>query len=316
MIKEKIKEKFKKIKFVLGVFLILAACIGLRAAPSAANVVDADRGVKFRLASPIHNLSPFKVWTSRFLPEDALPEHMTRYFHNLLRDSALDTATLVDKDLGANWPTRGFNKDDVVIKLNLEDVNFRQNATLGSRMYAKAFVRMTVYHAITKKEIFTAVVHTRNERWNADYVDILDKTPIFWKDFEKTIYWVAIQGALDEAFKQLVTNYTGYRIEARIVAVAVPAPGAAQWEGTRYHITLGRNNSLKIGDIMAVTRASSADTIDDGVMLYPQIIGKVRVVFLHQTDGVVEVIEQPKHAPIEQGDTLSVPIFGKKLGQW
>jgi len=305
------------------VLVVLASSllgIALWGAAARADVVDPQVGLRFRLATPIHNLSYFKVWPSRYEPGDALPEHMTFFFQNLLKESPLITATLVDKELGAGWPTHGFTPDDVVLKINLEDAAFTNRNTMGSKMTGRAFVRMTVYRALTKDVLFTTVVKGRETRWNPEYLDILDKQPVLWKDFERTVYWMAIQDALRQAANELLRNYTGYRILGRLTAVATPAEGLeGTWDrrAKRFHINLGRDDSLKVGDVLAVTRASAARTVDaeEPVMLYPQVVGKVKVVFLQERDGVVQVVSEHKRAPLEPGDALSVPILAPRKGQ-
>lgn len=285
-----------------------------------ADVVDPQVGLRFRLATPVHNLTSFKVWSTRYVPDDALPERMTFFFQNLLKESPLVTATLVDKEVGAGWPVQGFTEDDVVLKVNLEDVAFTNRNTIGSKMTGRAFVRMTVYDALTKKPLFTSITKGRETRWNPEYLDILDKEPVLWRDFEKTVYWMAIQDALRQAANDLLRDYTGYRIVGRLAAVATPAEGLeGTWDkkSKRFHITLGRDDSLRVGDVLAVTRASVARTVDaeEPVMFYPQVVGKVKVVFLQDRDGVVQVLSERPQAPLVPGDALSVPILAPRKGQ-
>jgi hypothetical protein len=49
-------------------------------------------------------------------------------------------------------------------------------------------------------------------------------------------------------------------------------------------------------------------------MHFPQVVGRVRVIFVKGRDGVVEIIKESKSSPIQLGDALSASLFGKKDG--
>lgn len=302
----------------LGLFLVLL-CLGTTLSPAAAEIVDPLEGVKFRLAAPIHNLTSFKVWRSRFDPTDVLPEKMTEYFHARLKEAPLATATLLDKSENAGWPTAGLTDRDAVLKLNLESANFFKRDTLGSRMQGNVFVRMTVYNGRTREEIFASTVEEKAVRWTPDYQDTLDHEPIVWKDFEHTAYWAAVRKALDRAFDDFARHYTGYRIVGRIAEEAHPivsydSPFSLGHARRKYLITLGRNDSLREGDILAVVKSEAVRTQDpeNPVIVFPQVFAKVRVIFLKAHDGVVELVDKAKNVPIEPGDVVTTPLYGPR----
>jgi hypothetical protein len=45
-------------------------------------------------------------------------------------------------------------------------------------------------------------------------------------------------------------------------------------------------------------------------MHFPQIIGRVRVIFVKGRDAVAEIVKESRDAPIQLGDALSAPLYG------
>jgi hypothetical protein len=119
---------------------------------------------------------------------------------------------------------------------------------------------------------------------------------------------------MDEALDDVLAGYNGYRIVGRIVARAERVDGSLSVPRKKtdriYHIDLGAEDSVQVGDILSVTRASSVRTVapDTPEMHFPQIVGRVRVIFVKGRDGVVEVVKESSDAPIQLGDTLSAPL--------
>jgi len=283
-----------------------------------AQVVGADdRYMKIRIASPIHNLTSVRVWRSRYDPSDGLPDRMTQYFHNLLKSAPMVEATLLDKEIGAGWPVRGFGPNDVVVKLNLEDLRIEKKDLVGSRMRAYASVRMTVYGATSKDPIYTWVANSELERWTPEYRDL--KEPYFWRDFEGTVCWSAVRDALDRCAEELMSVRRGYRVLGRIVAVARPAEGL-KWDRDvkRFHVNLGKDETLQEGDLLAVVRSTVTRTVDgeEPVMIYPQKVATVKVVYLSDRDGVVQVVSEPKDYPVQVGDVVLMPLTTPRKGRF
>lgn len=305
------------VKYLLLVALA-AAGIGAGVAWAEGDVLDSqDRYVKIRIASPIHNLTEVRVWRSRYDPSDALPDRMTHYFHNLLKSSPMLEATLLDKEVGAGWPTRGYGPNDVVVKLNLEDLRIDKKDLIGSEMRAVAVVRMTVYGATSKDPLYTSVFRSDLSRWTPEYRDL--REPFFWKDFEKSVYWSAIKDAINGCAGEIMSLRRGYRILGRIVALARPAEGLT-WDRKvrRFHVNIGSDETIKEGDVLPVVRSTVTRTADgeEPVMLYPQRVGTVKVVYANQRDGVVEVLEEPKGAPVGIGDVIMVPLATPRKGSF
>jgi hypothetical protein len=287
-----------------------------------ASALVAEQGERFNLylVSPIRNNSAAKVWGSRYYPNDILPEKMEDYLLGRLRQiPRLDPIVIRGED-PAYWQSQQFNMSDVVLRINLEEFYYRKRDTLGSKVRWDVALHMYVHDAPSGRIIYDSVIERRDDRFYVLYNDMLETKPIYWDDFKDTPYWSAIRQALDDAFDEVIKGYNGYRIVGQIVAKAERVDGSlsvpAKKQDKLYHINLGREDSVKVGDVFVVTRSSSVRTIapETPEMHFPQIVARVRVVFVKGPDAVVEVIKESSAAPIQLGDSISAPLYGGRDG--
>jgi hypothetical protein len=297
---------------------LLTVFAGARAA--CAMVAEPGERFDLYLVSPIQNNSTVKVWGSRYYPGDVLPEKMEDYFLRRLRQiPRLDPVMITGADL-EYWPASRFNMRDVVVRINLEEFYYRKKDMLGSKVRWDVALHMYIYDAQSGRIIYDSVIERRDDRFYVLYNDMLETKPIYWDDFKNTPYWSAIRRALDDAFDDLIRGYNGYRIVGQIVAKAERVDGSlsvpAKKQDKLYHINLGREDSVKVGDVFAVTRSSSVRTIapETPEMHFPQIAARVRVVFVKGLDAVVEVVKESSGAPIQLGDSVSAPLYGGRDG--
>jgi hypothetical protein len=123
---------------------------------------------------------------------------------------------------------------------------------------------------------------------------------------------------MDEGLGDVLAGYNGYRIVGRIVARAERVDGSLSVPKEKrdkiYNIDLGAEDSVKMGDILSVTRASSVRTVapETPEMHFPQIVGRVRVIFVKGRDAVAEIVKESSEAPIQLGDALSAPLAGPR----
>lgn len=305
---------------VSAYILLLLACL-FGGAPAWGVALMPDESFHFRLIDPVENRSDFRVWRNKYDPGDILSERMTTYFLRKLKETPRITSSLIDRGNASSWTTKGFSRYDAVIRINLEDLQLAKRDTIGSRTMWDVALRMTIYDGSTREQLFDSVIRDRDSRLHVLYTDVLENKPIYWEQFEKTDYWRAIRGALDDAYDQLLFGYTGYRMVGQIVAQAERVDGSLsvpkRLANKLYHVTIGRNQTLRTGDILIVTRASAVRTVDPNQreLHFPQIVGRVRVFFLKENDAVVEVIKESADAPIQLGDAVSMPVAGSRDGK-
>jgi hypothetical protein len=311
----------RRMRLFLGIALLAVLSAALSGARGAEAAV-AEPGERFNLylASPILNNSGARIWGSKYYPGDVLPEKMEDYLFRRLRQIPRLDPSVITGATPERWPTVRFNPGDVVVRINLEEFYYRKKDMLGSKLRWDVAIHMYVHDAPSGRIIYDSVIERRDNRFYVLYNDMLEEKPVYWDDFRETPYWLAIRHALDDAFDELIRGYNGYRVVGQIVAKAERVDGSlsvpAQKQDKLYHINIGREDSVKVGDIFAVTRSSSVRTIapETPEMHFPQIVARVRVVFVKGRDAVVEVVKESSLAPIQLGDSVSAPLYGGRDG--
>jgi hypothetical protein len=301
-------------------FIALFCTAGLIAGAAGAVTVEPGERFQLRMVTPIENNSGFSVWASKYYPGDVLSGKMSDYVFRKMKEIPRLSATRLVSDIPELWSTSGFSESDMVVKINLEEFAYKKNDKIGSRVYWDVVLHTYVYNGLTRDLMFDSVVRERDDRQYVLYNDVLDTEPVYWDNFEKSPYWPAIRKALDVALKEILEGYNGYRVVGQIVAKAERVDASLTVSSKRqdklYHINMGRVDSLKVGDVLAVTRSSSVRTIapETPEMHFPQVIGRVRVVFVKDEDAIVEVVKESESGPIQLGDSVSMPLRGSRHG--
>ena len=306
-----LKEQF--LQTLLLAFLVLSYTI-----PAHAATIDPGERLHLRMVAPIENNTAFRVWGSKYYPGDVLAEKMTDHFFRRLKEVPRMQASKV---VGKNpdfWASANYSPSDLVVQVELEQFNYKKKDMISSKVYWDVAVRMHVYNSGSKRLVYETVVREKDERQYVLYNDIMETEPVYWDVFEKSPYWPAICKALDEAFLQVVDGYNGYRVVGQIVAKAERVDGSLsvskKQQDKLYHVNVGREDSLRVGDLLVVTRASSVRTVapETPEMHFPQVVGRVRIVFIKGQDAVVEIVKESSEAPIQLGDAVSTPLYGKR----
>lgn len=309
------------IRLSIFIFLILPLVFFVQARACAAAIEPGER-LHLRMVAPIENNTGFRVWGSRYYPGDVLSEKMTDHFFRRLKEVPRLQASKV---MGTNpdyWASAGYSPSDLVVRVNLEQFRYKKKDTISSKVYWDVAIHMYIYNASSKRLIHETIVREKDERQYVLYNDVMETEPVYWDVFEKSPYWPAICKALDEAFVEVVDGYNGYRVVGRIVAKAERVDGSLSVSKKQrdrlYHIDIGREDSIKVGDILTVTRASSVRTVapETPEMHFPQVVARVRVIFVKGQDAVVEIVKESSEAPIQLGDALSVPLYGRRSGPY
>ena len=296
--------------FILLLFLL----------PISAHAVALEPGerLNLRMVAPIPNNSGFRVWGSKYYPGDVLSEKMTEHFFRRMKEIPRLGASQVRGADPSRWAVEGYTPSDMIVKVDLEQFRYSKKDFVGSKVQWDVALRLYVYNAVSQRIVYETVVREQDERQYVLYNDVMETGPVYWDEFERSPYWPAICKALDEAVDEVVDGYNGYRIVGRIVAKAERVDGSLsvpkKKQDKLYHVNIGREDSVRVGDILSVTRASSVRTIapETPEMHFPQVVGRVKVVFIKGQDAVVEVVKESTDAPIQLGDALSAPLYGKR----
>jgi hypothetical protein len=296
---------------------ILAAAFTARTA--GAVVLDFGEQVLVGLVTPVENNSAFRIWGSKYYPGDVLSQKMEEYMLRKMRGIPRLSIQTVQGSDPSYWEMGSSSAHDMILQVRLEDFSFRKSSLVGTRILCDVAMRLHVYDS-NKRLLYDKLIEESGSRYYPFFNDILDNKPIYWEIFEKSPCWPTIRAALDEALDDAIGGYNGYRIVGRIVAKAERVDGSLtipiKNRDRIYHINLGIEDSVREGDILAVTRASSVRTIapETPEMHFPQVVGRVRVIFIKGRDGVVEIVKESKDAPIQLGDAISAPLYGARKG--
>ena len=310
-------------RLCMWIAILLAGATVCLGAPGAAVAIGIEPGERFhlRMVVPIENNAGFRVWGSKYYPGDVLAEKMTEHFYRRMKEIPRLQASKVRGSNPENWPVSGFSASDMVVRVTLEQFDYRKNDTISSKVQWDIVLHLYVYNAATRRLVYETVVREKDMRQYALYREVMESEPIYWDAFAQTPYWAAIRHALDDAFYEVVDGYNGYRIIGQIVAKAERVDGSLSVPKKKrdklYHVNLGREDSVKAGDILVVTRASSVRTVtpEHPEMHFPQIVGRVRVVFIKGQDAVVEIVKESSEGPIQLGDAVSAPLYGRRDGK-
>jgi hypothetical protein len=302
-------------------FRLLLAALVLASPPAPASAIELDLGerVNVALVTPVENGSGFKVWGNKYYPGDVLSAKMEEYMLGKMREiPRLDIRTVRGTDPSL-WNTGSSSPHDLFLRIGLEEFQYRKSDTLGSKFQWDISLRLWVYDA-SGRIVYDKVIEERDKRYYPLYNGDMERGPYYWEDFAKSPYWPAMRHAMDEALRDAVGSYNGYRIIGRVVAKAERVDGSLTVPRKKrdkiYHADIGAEDSVKVGDVLAVTRASAVRTIapDTPETHFPQVVARVRVIFVKGRDCVVEIVKESKEAPVRLGDALSAPLYGKRDG--
>ena len=304
----------KKIVIISLAVLCLAS-----AGAGEAIVLEFGERVSVGLITPVANNTGYRIWGSKYYPGDVLPQKMEEYMLRQLRGvprASVESVRGFDPDL---WGVNGSSPHNMILQLRLEDLRFRQSDVVGSDVRCDVTMRLYVYDG-NYRLLYDTVIQRRDSRYYPFFNDLLKNDPIYWESFERSIGWPLIRSVMDEALADAIGGYNGFRIVGRIVAKAERVDGSltvpVRRQDLLYHVNLGREDSVRVGDVFAVTRASSVRTIapETPEIHFPQVVGRARVVFVKGRDAVVQITSESSQAPIQLGDAVSAPLAGRRRG--
>ena len=300
------------------IVLTVAICLA-SAVIAEAVVMEFGERVTIGLVTPVENNTGHRIWGSKYYPGDVLPLKMEEYIVRRLRSVPRASVAGLQGSNPDFWAMSGSSRNDLILQVALEYMNYSKKDLIGSQVRCNIDLRLYVYDS-SYRLIYDTTIHERGSRYYPFFSTVTTGDHEYWDEFEKGPCWPIIRSAIDEAINEVVSGYNGYRIVGRIVAQAervdgsLTVPRSAQ--DRLYHINLGREDSVRVGDLLSVTRASSVRTIapETPEIHFPQVVGRVRVTFVKGRDAVVQIVKESSEAPIQLGDAVSAPLFGRRTG--
>lgn len=164
-----------------------------------------------------------------------------------------------------------------------------------------------------------------------DGLDLLRLTPEYkgqkmtrptWKQFSSTSHWQAFKNAIENTAGEIAGvsapddggfgegGAGDFALMGRIIA-----PTASSTARRReYIITLGRKDSLALGDILQVVEGDSYITVDpeNPVVVVPRVKGNVKVTKLMDNESIVVLINEKSKDPVQLNDLVQAFTTGPK----
>ena len=260
---------------------------------------------------PVRNATDQGVWESKYYPGDILPDKLGKFFRQILKDAPLVEVREGDRE---PWLSGQRREGDLAVDLEIYRFEPRRREGLGTAERGIVSLRMVVYDGTTGQERYRTVIDGKSSRWTPEFRQKPDDPALIWASFEKSPFWAAFQNAARRARDDIFRGYTGYAVMGRLVS---PMADSTR-ERPRYIVSLGKFDSLKVGDLLAVGRSDTYITVDpeNPVVVMPRLVGKVRVDFLKPREAAVTVVEEDENDPIQLRDLVIMPLFSPRKGKW
>ena len=143
-----------------------------------------------------------------------------------------------------------------------------------------------------------------------------------WKQFAGTSHWQAIKNAIRESYHEAMGHVSAAMkrndpdlyetgeppfnpLIANIGRIISPTANSTR-RRREYIISIGRENALRVGDVLEVVRSDTYVTVDpeNPIAVIPKTIGKVRVTELQERTAIVRVIQDNRREPIQLTDLV------------
>jgi hypothetical protein len=143
-----------------------------------------------------------------------------------------------------------------------------------------------------------------------------------WGQFAGSSHWQAIKNAVKDGYHEAMSHISialkrndperydrgepPFNPFAINVGRIISPTANSKRKRREYLISIGREDALKVGDILEVVRSDTYITVDpeNPTAVIPTSIGKVRVLSLQERTAVVRVIQDNKKEPIQLQDLV------------
>jgi len=307
---------------------------------------------------PTINSTGLEVWESKYYPYNVLEQKMSEYLETLFKTSPVVEARTLDEAAMNRWLSSSRTGDDMAVQLELYQAILKEKHVVGTLQTGRALIRLRVYDRAKVQELAVRNVRGKDKRFTLDSdediywfdsaikglgipfeygLDLFGLTNSSykgqkmsrptWDQFKSSSHWQSIKNAIEEAYKQSMTQVrnvirsndpnakltandnfsSSYTTIGRILA-----PTATATRRKRdYIISLGAYakgalDNVRVGEILDVVRADTYVTVDpeNPVVVLPNIVGKVKVIKVYDDNAVVRVIRDNKKEPITLKDIV------------
>ena len=186
---------------------------------------------------PTINSTELEVWESKYYPYNVLEQKMSEYLEQLFKTSPLIEARTLDEAAMNRWLSGSRNRDDMAVQLELYQAIMKEKHVIGTAQTGRALIRLRVYDRAKVQEIGVHNVRGTDKRFTLDSdediywfdtaisglgipfeygLDLFGLTQSSykgqkmsrptWDQFKGTSHWQAIKKAINEAYKQSMSQ--------------------------------------------------------------------------------------------------------------
>lgn len=291
---------------------------------------------------PTVNFTGVEVWESKYYPVSVLEKKMTEYLASLLRSDPFIDVFVLNEGEAAAWLQNENRCGDYAVQMELYSSLAKEREVLGSFENASVALRVRIYSATDGSLSDSRIASGKDQRYtfdpgddrlyflnareypifeviqtnlinkiHEDGLDLLRLTPKdkgqklsrpTWVQFCTTSHWQAFRNAIAAVHNEVATTPGGFQAIGRLLS---PTSDSTKTK-RKYIVSLGRKDALQIGDVLPVARSETYITVDpeNPVVILPQMIGRVKVLYLQKSEAVVLVVSENKKTPIELMDLV------------
>jgi hypothetical protein len=143
-----------------------------------------------------------------------------------------------------------------------------------------------------------------------------------WRQFAGTSHWQSIKNAVKDGYQEAMSHISialkrndpgmyeagepPFNPYAVNVGRIISPTANSKRKRREYVISIGREDALKVGDVLEVVRSDTYISVDpeNPVAVIPESVGKVRVLNVQERTAVVLVIQDNKKEPIQLEDLV------------
>ena len=307
---------------------------------------------------PTINSTELEVWQSKYYPYNVLEQKMSEYLESLFKSSPLIEARVLNEEAMNRWLSGSRRGDDMAVQLELYQATLKERHVLATAQTGRALIRLRIYDRARVQEIAVRNVRGSDKRYTLDSAEDvywfdasvnglgipfeygldlfgLTNQPYkgqkmsrpTWDQFKGTSHWQSIKNAINEAYKQSMSQVrnvirnnepnaqltandnfsSSYLTVGRIISPTAKATRKKR----EYIISLGSIargtlDSVKVGEVLDVVRPDTYITVDpeNPVVVLPNVIGKVKVIKVYDDNAIVRVVKDNKKEPVTLKDIV------------
>ncbi|MBQ7068790.1 MAG: hypothetical protein IJM82_06460 [Synergistaceae bacterium] len=126
---------------------------------------------------PTINSTELEVWESKYYPYNVLEQKMSEYLEQVLKNSPLVEARVLDEEGMNRWLSGSRRGDDMAVQLELFSAIMKERHVVGTAQTGRALIRLRVYDRSKVQEMAVRNVRGTSKRFTLDSAE-----DVFWFD--------------------------------------------------------------------------------------------------------------------------------------